>query len=415
MRIHVIGLGAAQRATLLPDAERALLAADRVLGSTRQWQTVAHLFAEDGARERFIELPPLGQLDALLQGLEVQSLAVLASGDPLYYGIGSWFSRHYVADALAFYPAVSSIQAACHALQLPLQGVDVVSLHGRKRLAIRRWLRANRTLLVLTDTASGPAFLASECARANFEESRIHVCERLGYNDQRVRQFSVQALQQAPDFDPLTVVVLETAGQGGVYPEAAGIPDEDYITGAEPGRSMITKREVRLVVLSLLQPRREEVIWDLGAGCGGIAVELALAERQASVYAVEQSAERSGYLEQNRDHFGVVDNLHIDCGRASAALAQLPDPDKVFIGGSDGELEVLLRESWRRLPPQGACVCTAVTDSTRQSVEDFAARQADCQLEGSEVAVRRRKGADAQWVSKLPVTVYHMTKTQEPT
>lgn len=415
MRVHVVGLGVAQRCSLLPDAERALLKADRVLGSTRQWQTVAHLFAADAGEQRFIELPPLAQLPELLRNLKVQELAVLASGDPLYFGIGRWLSRHHAADRLFFYPAVSSIQAACHALHLSMQDVDVVSLHGRNALAIRRWLRHNRTLVVLTDNSSGPALLAQECSRGGFERSTIRVCERLGYQDQRIRQFTVQELQQAADFDPLHIVVIDTAGEGGVYPESPGIPDEAFLTGSAPGQGMISKREVRLLVLSLLQPRRGDVVWDLGAGCGGIAVELALVQAAANVYAIEQSQQRFDYLQHNRDRFGVVDNLHPQCARASRVLAHLPDPQRVFIGGSDGELEHLLEESWNRLAVDGACVCTAVTENTQLIVEAFARSKPDCQLAASEIAVRRRASAtaDAQWMKKLPVAVYQLKKTRK--
>ena len=227
-------------------------------------------------------------------------------------------SCHHRADELFFYPAVSSIQAACHALRLSQQDVDVISLHGRNKLTIRRWLRQHRTLLVLTDAASGPDFLAQECQRAGFERSTLRVCERLGYDDQRIRQFSVAQLQAAPAFDPLHVVVIDIAGKGGVYPESPGIPDEALSPTRRRARGMITKREVRLLALSLLQPRRGDVVWDLGAGCGGIAVELALAQPTADVYAIEQSPQRWQCLRQNRDHFGVVDNLRLQCGRAGA-------------------------------------------------------------------------------------------------
>lgn len=414
MRIHVIGLGVSERCQLLPAAEAALLSADRVLGSPRQWQAVAHLFAGAGAEQRFVPLPALAQLPGLLDGLDVDELAVLASGDPLFFGIGRWLSRHQDRQSLFFYPAISSIQAACHALHLSLQDVDVVSLHGRPPLAIRRWLRHQRTLVVLTDANSGPGFLAAECELAGFGQSTIHVCERLGYPNQQIRRFTVAELKQPPTIDPLHVVVIETAGEGGRYPEAPGIPDEAFITGAAPGQGMITKREVRLLVLSLLQPRRGDVVWDLGAGCGGIAVELALAQPGADIHAVEQTAERFGFLEQNRERFGVVENLHLHRARASTVLAGLPDPQRVFIGGSDGELEHLLEQAWQRLGVDGVCVCTAVTESTGEVLAAFAAAQPDCQLAGSEVGVRRRAGtADVPWTRKLPVTVYQLRKTRK--
>jgi len=174
------------------------------------------------------------------------------------------------------------------------------------------------------------------------------------------------------EFDPLHITVIKTSGGGGVLPEFPGIPDGRYITEGESGKGMITKREVRLAIVSLMQPGNDDVIWDVGAGCGGVAVELAYWNERVQVHAVEHNASRLACLEANRDRFGVVSNLHIVEGRAPQVLKALPPANKVFIGGSDGELENLLKKVWQQLPNNGVLVASAVTENTKQHLIAFA-------------------------------------------
>ena len=163
VNIHIIGLGVAAPAQLDAAALIALQRSGAVIGSERQLQTLAAVLTPE---QQQYPLPKLSQLPALIEKVGTQpnfsSVAILASGDPLYFGIGRWFSQNFSRQALHFYPAVSSIQAACHALGLSLQDVDVISLHGRDKVTIRRRLQAGRTLVMLTDKNSQPQKLAQE-------------------------------------------------------------------------------------------------------------------------------------------------------------------------------------------------------------------------------------------------------------
>ena len=350
LQIHIIGLGVTDNAELSQAATKALARCERVLGSARQLEVVAgQLTGQQTDR-----LPALADFPAYLGELirqGVTSLAVLASGDPLFYGIGRWFSQRFNNRQLHFYPAVSSVQMACHQLGLSLQDVEVLSLHGRPLEKIRSRLKAHQTLVILTDKNSQPQMLANECIAAGFDESRLSVCEALGYPQQRISRYSATEIVHVDiDFDPLHITVIETRGEGGVLPEFPGIDDRAYVTDRQEGRGMLTKRDVRLSILSLLQPGNKDVIWDIGAGCGGVAVELAYWNESTRVFAIEHHAERFKCLQANRDKFGVVSNLTTVQGRAPEALAELPAPNKVFIGGSDGSLPELLALCWSKLP-----------------------------------------------------------------
>ncbi len=424
---HVIGLGVAQQATLSAAAQQALATSTAVIGAQRQLATVAHYLP---ATMTIHELPPLSQLAALLAQQGEQSVCLLASGDPLYYGIGRWLLQHYTRDTLQFYPAISSIQAACHALGLALQDVQVVSLHGRPLATLRRHLARHTTLLCLTDANSTPQALAQLCYDTGYAESRLWVCERLGYSDQRVQAFTVAELIKpppaddtltaeptdvaTPPFDPLHISVLEVRGAGSYLTAGPGIADSDFITDAARGSGLLSKREVRMATLGLLPAKPQQVCWDVGAGCGGVAVEWALLQAGSQIYAIEHHAQRLACLQQNRVRFGVVDNLQVVHGRAPACLAELPAPDAVFIGGSDGELVALLALCWARLAPGGVLVASAVMESTRARLLAFADSLdlPDDAVETLQVAISQGRKLAGQWAyqPKLPVALLSLQK-----
>jgi len=396
MHLHIIGLGVSETAHLDQSALTALQAADSVIGSERQIATVQHLLPSG---QEQILLPKLKQLQTQLSELTDKdcSVAVLASGDPLLYGIGRWFSRTFNNNQLTFYPGVSSIQAACHRLGRAFQDLKVLSLHGRPVAKIRTVLKRNQPLIVLTDKHSTPQVLAQECVAAGFAGSKLTVLEMLGYEQEKISVFTASELAEHQSdsehvFDPLHVTLIDPEGPGGILPEFPGIADDKFVTDVGAGKGMITKREVRLSILSLLQPSSQDCIWDIGAGCGGVSVELSYWNPDIQVHAIEYHPARLVCLEANRLRFGVVSNLHIVEGRAPEVLSDLPKPNKVFIGGSGGELAQLLAQAWQELPVGGVLVVSAVTETTRQQVFSFYEQRLaaqDSDFESMQIAVSK--------------------------
>jgi len=419
LSIHIIGLGVNQSAELTGQAQLALSGAQWVIASPRQLNVVEELLTEQQTKH----LPPLPELLTWMNDLaevsgtsEPINIVVLASGDPLFYGIGAWFGRHFSKECIRFYPAVSSIQVACHELGLSLQDVDVLSLHGRPLQKIRSQIKQNQTLVILTDKNSFPQALAHECIHAGFAQSTITVCEALGYEKQKVRSFIASELVHSGiEFDALHVSVIQTKGPGQKLPEFPGISDEWFITDGPAGKGMITKREVRLNILSLLQPANEDVIWDIGAGCGSVAVELAYWNNKCQVHAIEHHPERLACLEGNRQKFGVVANLTVAAGRAPAILVDIPAPNKVFIGGSDGKLPELLDQIWNLLPEGGVLVASSVMETSKQSLIQFLQTRDqlnDSLNETSQIAVSRGGALAGQLLYRpaLPVTLFKFVK-----
>lgn len=412
--LHIVGLGVAHSAQLSVAAQQALDGAACVMGSLRQLAVVKTVLNGQHTEP----LPALDQLPALIDQWQQKDVvvAILASGDPLYYGIGRWFGRRFDAQTLSFYPAVSSIQAACHQLGLSLQDVTVLSLHGRPVEKIRRVLKQQQTLVILTDQHSTPQVLAQECLAAGFEQSTLWVCENLGYPQQQLREFSAQDLAKDPlDVDPLHVTVIKIAGRGGVLPEFPGIPDTHFVTDAGSGKGMLTKREVRLGILSLLAPAKGDVAWDIGAGCGGVTVEWAYWNDVGQVYSIEHHPERLQCLQANVARFGVSSNVNIVEGHAPDVLSTLPSANKVFIGGSEGKLVTLLAYCWQQLTPRGVLVASAVTETTKQALMDFYhQRQQDgtATVETVQIAVSRgdQLAGHLLYRPHLPVTLFKFTK-----
>lgn len=409
--LHVIGLGVSVPANLAPAARQALQHAERVIGSERQLDTVAQWLDQ----QQTVVLPPLSELKDLLAQYSGQVVCLLASGDPLYYGIGRWLSQHYPAEQLQFHPGISSIQAGCHVLGLSLQDVQVVSLHGRPLLSLRRHLARHRHILCLTDKHSHPQALATLCVEAGFAASRLSVCEMLGYADQQIREFDAETLanDDATLFDALHVTVITVEGDGSCLPAKPGIPDQQFVTDAGSGKGLLTKREVRLAILGLLPAQPGAVYWDIGAGCGGVSVEWALLQATAQVYAIEHHAGRLDCLQQNRLRFGVEENLTVVGQRAPDCLETLPAPDGIFIGGSDGELHALLTQCWARLPQYGVLVASAVTEGSKSCLLAFADTLPEAAVDTLQVAIHKGSKLAGQWVYRpnIPVTLFQFSKS----
>jgi precorrin-6Y C5,15-methyltransferase (decarboxylating) len=302
--------------------------------------------------------------------------------------------------------------------------VNVVSLHGRPLSSLRRHLKSNSTLVLLTDQYSQPKHIAQECVQAGLGQSEITVCEALGYEQEKVRSFVAETLLTTePECDPLNVIVVKTSPQTSLYPSSVGIPDASFITDKGDGKGMITKREVRLAILSYMNIEQGDTVWDIGAGCGGVSVEMAYWHPRSHIIAIEHHPERLACLAANQDRFGVIQNLSIVAGRAPDVLEDLLSqhngqntiPNKVFIGGSDGELNALMTQVWDRLPAGGSLMVSAVTEDTKFQVMQFAQARENAQdtteqsLQVS-IAKGERLAGQRLFRANLPVTLHHFKK-----
>jgi len=374
--VSVVSLGCGALSALTPQAIEAIKQSEVIIGSKHHFDDISDI--QNTAKK--ITFPsPFSALATLLSELSKQKkgkrICILASGDALFFGIGSWLNRQLGNQNLNFYPNISSIQACFHAIGLPWQEAKVVSLHGRPLSSLRRYLVNQQLIAVLTDNHSNPIAIARELNQQGFGQSDMWVCESMGkmtneHNSQSVSQYTVGKLAALNfSFQTLNVCLVALKGQTAL-PAFPGIADELFSTGSAPGYGMISKREVRLSILSLMQPSPNEIAWDIGAGCGSVSVEWARWNNSGTIYAIESSQSRIDHIKNNSDRFGTTQNLKIIEGNAPTCCTNLPKPDSIFIGGSNG-LGAMLDFAWQQLKPGGKLVASAVTENSREALISF--------------------------------------------
>ncbi len=374
--VTVVGIGADGWDGLSPAAQKAVAAAKVLMGSQRQLDLVP------GEFERIAWPSPLvPALPALFE--QYRDVCVLASGDPMFHGIGTTLVR-LLGERVTVIPHPSSVSLAAARLGWALNEVEVVSLVGRSVDQLRPALTPGRRVLVLGGDPGSVAELAGP----------ITVLEQLGGPAERVYQWSGEAA------DPLSVIAIEFAGSA--YSRAPGLPDDAYETDGQ-----LTKREVRAVSVSTLAPLPGQLLWDVGAGSGSIAIEWARTHPACRAIAVEQDAVRAGRISRNAAELGVP-GVEVHVGRAPDVLAGLEKPDAIFIGGG---LTVpgVVQACWDALPAGGRLVVNAVTLESEAVVAQWYAR-----LGGDLVRISVSRGSAVGgftgWRPHMPVTTWSVTK-----
>jgi len=335
----------------------------------------------------------LAQLPALAARLRV---VVLASGDPNFYGVGPLVVKLLGAENVVVHPNVTAVQTACARLKLAWQDATVISLHGRTWANLEAALnRGVEKLIIYTDPEHTPAALARYLLERGHGEARLCVLEDLGQASERLNWLS-PAEAQTREFSPLNVVVILPGD--GEQPQAAvrslagglchlhlGLLEEAL---AHEG-GLVTKTEVRAVVLAKLNLSPGLTMWDVGAGCGSVGLEASLLLPGGCIIAVEQEPERAAQIRANAAKFGVA-NLEVVCGRAPECLATLPAPQRVFIGGGGQDLGDILAQVMERLAEGGRVVLTAALLETLETARSVLA-QAGWHIEITHLQVSRSR------------------------
>jgi precorrin-6Y C5,15-methyltransferase (decarboxylating) len=332
-----------------------------------------------------------------------RQVCVLVSGDPFLYGVGSLLARHVDPAEMLVMPAPSSFSLAAARLGWSLPETTLISLHGRPLDLIRPHLHPGARVLALTPDGSGPSALAALLTEIGFGASRLTVLEALGGPRERTRFTTATGFDLA-DIDALNVIALEVDAAPGarVLARVAGLPDALFEHDGQ-----ISKREIRAMTMSSLAPRRNELLWDIGAGSGSIAIEWLLADPSLRAVAIEMKGDRAARIRRNAAAFGVP-TLEIVEGGAPEALVGLPSPHAVFVGGGAGRPR-MLDSVIDALRPGGRLVVNAVTLETEALL---IARHAALGGELVRIALSRadRIGEKSGWRPAMPVTQWVWTK-----
>ncbi len=299
-------------------------------------------------------------VDAAISRSYEQDVCVLASGDPMFYGIGGLVIRKAGLEHVTVYPGPSSMQLAFARAGVSWQHALVTSVHGRSLKGLVARLRSYGNAAILTDAKNSPMSIAARLMEYNSLGWDVCVCENLGGADERVRWFSLIDLKNCSDMSPLNVMVLKR--QVGLQSSQAYldmVPEESYAKRM-PKKGLITKKEVRVLSLAALALRKNSVLWDIGAGSGSISIEASRLAVEGEIYALECDPEGVKICGENIRQHG-ADNVDIIAKKAPDGLGDLPDPDAVFIGGSKGQLSAIINECFGRLRQGGRLVVNAIT------------------------------------------------------
>lgn len=365
-RITLIGMGDDGCLSLTSRAINAVAQAELLAGATRH----LHFFPQfSGETIKFIS----GLNDYLAKIVDAakdKDICVLASGDPLFFGIGkrllALVSELEIDVEVITSP--SSVQLACAKALLPSDDIKVISLHCRPLLGLVSRIQQADTFALLTDKNNNPVVIAQHLLHYSESQWRLVLCEHLGGTKERVREFSVGKLANwdANEIEPLNVLILQRQNQvywGGL---ALHSPDDAYQT-LKPLKGLITKANIRAIAIAQLGLRPNSVVWDIGSGSGSIAIEAAKQAWNGEVFAVECDLKCFDLIEHNK-RYHRVDNLTLIKTKAPQGLTQLPAPDAVFVGGSRGQIKTIMTEVMDRLPVGGKLILSAVT---LESVSQF--------------------------------------------
>ena len=395
--LKVVGIGENGLEGLSPAARQRVESAEILFGGKR------HLEMIPGTQAK--KIPWAKRMrEAVPKILEWKgsNIVVLASGDPMCYGSGTKLLRHLDVGEVEIFPALNSFSLACSRMGWSLPDVETMTIHGRPLSMLHPYLYPGAKIICLSEDASSPAGAARLLTERGFGSSIITVLENMG--GAKENMFSGEAKNwNHPEGSPLNTLAIECRADQNpdLLSRSSGLPDSAF---EHDGK--MTKQEVRSQVLSKLMPFPDHLLWDLGAGCGSVAIEWMRSHSNCDAIAVERSEERIRMIRNNADALGtpMLRTIH---GEIPTILGELPKPDAIFLGG--GISPESLEQCWEVLNPFGRLGSHAVTLESEKVLLDWqASRGGDL----TRIAISRAEkvGPYQGWKPMMPVTQYSAVK-----
>lgn len=370
-KVFIVGMGLSAR-DLTEQHLEIIRSADILAGGQR------HL-------EHFNDLPMpkeriTGNVDEVIRFIQNHRadnrIVVLASGDPLFFGIGARIVKVLGREAVNVLPNITSIAAAFARIKTPWSEAVIISLHGRsRRYQLLEAIKSRRPVAVLTDARQSPQRLARWLMEKGVDGAAMAVFEQLGSGDEAFGWYTLNQAADAAFSNPNVVILKPMANRGAPDGLVLGMRDDDY----RHDGGMITTSEVRAVTLAKLGLKAGLTLWDLGAGSGSVGIEASVLLGHGRIVAVEQDAGRVARIRQNALQYGVY-NIDVKQATLPEGLADLPLPDRIFIGGGGRRLRSIVRAAADVLAPGGIMVAnTVLVDNLTQALAtmDAAGMQTD--------------------------------------
>ncbi|MBT0663901.1 precorrin-6y C5,15-methyltransferase (decarboxylating) subunit CbiE [Geobacter pelophilus] len=357
-KIYLVGAGITGWEGFGPKAQEVIAKADLLIGHQRHLD----IFPDFAGEKQ--ELGDLSIMLELLKNSDKRTV-ILGSGDPNFFGIARFLLRNLPKERIEIFPNVTSVQYAFARIKEPWDDAVFVSVHGRGMgRAVDRIVAAEK-VAILTDGVNTPAAIARDLIARGAEGYDAWLCEDLGMPGEKFTKTDVRGLLDLKHSELNILILIKTWEPNLIHYPLIGIEDEEFATS----KKLITKQEVRAVTLAKLRIQDDLVMWDIGAGSGSVSIEASNLMPNGKVYALERNAQCLGFLRDNLKKF-VARNVMLVEAFAPEGLEELPEPDRVFIGGSGGMLEEIIEAVDRRLKSEGVIVLNAVTlDTLTKSVE----------------------------------------------
>jgi precorrin-6B C5,15-methyltransferase / cobalt-precorrin-6B C5,C15-methyltransferase len=396
--LSIVGVGEDGLAGLSASARLALDSAETIIGGKRHLA----MLGKD-KRPRILWDSPLGKTLAKIKKLKGKKACVLATGDPMTFGVGVTLIKAFGPEQCAVYPHQSAFSLAAARLGWSLAEVDTLTLHGRPLSNLNRYLRPHARLLALANDGHTANQVSKMLMEAGYGMSRIMVFEHMGGpKEKRHEGVANTWRKKTKDLNTIAIsCIADTARPR--RSRLAGLPDDLYQHDGQ-----LTKQEVRAVTLAALSPAPNDILWDVGAGAGSIAIEFLRSESTAKAFAVEHNAKRIKNIEANAHNLG-SSNLKIIQGRAPEALKGLEKPSVIFVGGGVGDNKVL-QACWRALVPGGRFIANSVSIEGETRLFDMMRRYGGTMTQVAVSHLDHIGGLHA-WRAMRPVIQYRVTKT----
>lgn len=394
--LHIIGIGEDGMQGLTPATRAVVEAAEIIVGGERH-----HALAAAIGAERISWPSPFNALIDTLQAHRGKRVVVLASGDPLWYSVGARIGRNIDPAEIIYHPQVGAFQMAAARMGWSMADLETLTVHGRPVEQMIAYIQPDQRLLILTTGAETPAQIAAFLAARGFGKSKMCVLANMGGEaEARFDGIAESWSHEVPPFNTLAVECV-AAPDAALLPRVPGLADELF-----QHDGTMTKQEVRAATLAKLMPMRGALLWDIGTGCGSVAVEWMRAARYARAIGIEPRADRRALAAANALALGAP-KLELIDGMVPAALADLPAPDAIFIGG--GLSHAVFTAAWNALRPLGRLVANAVTLESEAALVDLQ-REFGGQLVKLQISRVEPIGGLNGWKPLRPVTQLSLVK-----
>jgi precorrin-6B C5,15-methyltransferase / cobalt-precorrin-6B C5,C15-methyltransferase len=397
--LSIIGIGEDGLSGLSPIARSLFEGAEIIVGGNRHLA----MLSKSDRREKLVWTSPIEHSIEEIARQRGQSVCVLASGDPMCFGIGVTLTRRIPLEEITIIPSPSAFSLACARLGWSLTDVEMLSLCGRDSALLNAFLYPNARLLILSAGKQTPATVAQILVERGYDRSEITVLEHMGGDGERIVK-GIANSWNATDIADLNTIAVNCIADSDTIPlsRLPGLPDRAYYHDGQ-----LTKKEIRAITLSALAPLPGQLLWDVGAGCGSISIEWMRSHIRCRAIAIEQNPKRLQYIADNANTLGVP-NLKIVLGEAPQILENLPQPNTIFIGGGL-TTDLLLETCWNALPIGGRLVANAVTVESEQKLLQW---QGKIGGELTRIAISRAEpvGKFLGWKAIAPITQWIVSK-----